>query len=307
MEIAVMIEGQDGLNWERWQRIVQTVEDSGYSGLFRSDHFTNANPPNKDSLELWASLTWLAGNTSRISFGPLVTPVSFRHPVMTARTALAVDDLSGGRLVLGVGAGWQVREHEIFGFDLLDEAERFKRFEEGLKVITCLMQSDHPVDFQGAYYRLKGAVILPRPKRNGGPPILVGGNGVKRTLPLAARYASEWNAVYLTPSEMESRNRKLDELLVEQGRQPSDLRRSVMIGVVYGRDRQEVEEKVRKRSNGRYSVDELRRRGALVGVGAEIAEQIHRLAEARVDRVMLQWLELDNIPGLELMAKDLLR
>lgn len=307
MEIAVMIEGQDGLNWERWQRIVQTVEDSGYSGLFRSDHFTNANPPNKDSLELWASLTWLAGNTSRISFGPLVTPVSFRHPVMTARTALAVDDLSGGRLVLGVGAGWQVREHEIFGFDLLDEAERFKRFEEGLKVITCLMQSDHPVDFQGAYYRLKGAVILPRPKRNGGPPILVGGNGVKRTLPLAARYASEWNAVYLTPSEMESRNRKLDELLVEQGRQPSDLRRSVMTGVVYGRDRQEVEEKVRKRSNGRYSVDELRRRGALVGVGAEIAEQIHRLAEARVDRVMLQWLELDNIPGLELMAKDLLR
>lgn len=307
MEIAVMIEGQDGLNWERWQRIVQTVEDSGYSGLFRSDHFTNANPPNKDSLELWASLTWLAGNTSRISFGPLVTPVSFRHPVMTARTALAVDDLSGGRLVLGVGAGWQVREHEIFGFDLLDEAERFKRFEEGLKVITCLMQSDHPVDFQGAYYRLKGAVILPRPKRNGGPPILVGGNGVKRTLPLAARYASEWNAVYLTPSEMESRNRKLDELLVEQGRQPSDLRRSVMTGVVYGRVRQEVEEKVRKRSNGRYSVDELRRRGALVGVGAEIAEQIHRLAEARVDRVMLQWLELDNIPGLELMAKDLLR
>ncbi len=302
-----MIEGQDGLNWEKWQEIVRTVEGSGYHGLFRSDHFTNSNPPDKDALELWVSLTWLAGNTSRIVFGPLVTPVSFRHPVQTARIAAAVDDLSGGRLILGLGAGWQEREHEKFGFDLLKENDRFKRFEEGLDVISSLLNNDQPVDFQGKYYNLKEAVLLPRPKRKGGPPILIGGNGEKRTLPLAARYASEWNAIYLTPQKMKERNHKLDELMAEQGRQPSDVCRSLMTGVVYGRNHQEVEEKVHRRTNSRFNQEELRERGVLVGVGGEIAEQIHTLAESRVDRIMLQWLELDNISDLEAMAKDLLR
>lgn len=109
MEIALMVEGQNGLNWPRWQRIAQAAEDLGFVGLYRSDHYTNASGPDLDSLELWVSLTWLASHTSRIEFGPIVSPVSFRHPTMTARMAAAVDDLSGGRLQLGLGAGWQVR------------------------------------------------------------------------------------------------------------------------------------------------------------------------------------------------------
>ncbi len=120
LEIAIMIEGQNGLNWERWQRLAIAVEALGFAGLFRSDHYTNANPPDMDSLELWVSLTWLASHTQRIQFGPLVTPVSFRNPSMTARMAAAVDDLSQGRLVLGVGAGWQEREHTNYGWELLD-------------------------------------------------------------------------------------------------------------------------------------------------------------------------------------------
>ena len=101
MDIAIMIEGQMGLTWPRWQRMARAVEDLGFAGLYRSDHFTNANPPDQESLELWVSLTWLATNTSRIEFGPLVTPVSFRHPAMTARIAAAVDDLSEHELVAG--------------------------------------------------------------------------------------------------------------------------------------------------------------------------------------------------------------
>ena len=124
MDIAIMIEGQNGLNWPRWKQIVRLVEDLGFAGLYRSDHFTNADPADIDSLELWVSLTWLAGNTERIEFGPLVTPFSFRHPAHTARMAGAVDDLSGGRLTLGLGAGWQDREHEKFGFPLLDRLLR---------------------------------------------------------------------------------------------------------------------------------------------------------------------------------------
>jgi len=129
-EIAIMIEGQNGLTWQSWQKIGRLVEDLGFAGLYRSDHFTNAQPPERDSLECWTSLTWLAANTRRIQFGPLVSPVSFRHPALTARMAAALDDLSGGRLTLGVGAGWQEREHDMFGFDLLGGKARFDRFEE---------------------------------------------------------------------------------------------------------------------------------------------------------------------------------
>ncbi len=151
IEVALMIEGQNGLNWERWQRIAKAVDEMGFAGLYRSDHYTNANPPDKDSLELWVSLTWLASHTKQIEFGPLVSPVSFRQPTMTARMAAAVDDLSNGRLILGLGAGWQEREHANYGWDLLEVAPRFARFAEGLEVITRLLHSDEPVDFYRDY------------------------------------------------------------------------------------------------------------------------------------------------------------
>src|SRR6478609_4402061 len=107
IDLAIMLEGQDGLNWERWKRIASAAEELGFAGLYRSDHFTNQSGPHKDAIELWTSLTWLAANTTRIEFGPMVSPVSFRTPVVTAWTAGAIDDLSGGRLQLGLGAGWQ--------------------------------------------------------------------------------------------------------------------------------------------------------------------------------------------------------
>src|SRR5215208_3822919 len=218
LEIAVMIEGQNGLTWTRWQKIARLVEDLGFVGLFRSDHFTNSNPPDIDSLELWTSLTWLASNTKRIEFGPLVTPFSFRHPVHTARMASAVDDLSGGRLILGLGAGWNEREHHLFGFDLLEPEARFNRFNEGMEVVTRLLQSDEPVTYEGEYYHLRGAKLLPRPQRVGGPRILVGGNGVKRTLSYVVRYASEWNCVSVLPQDFADLNRRLDEMLTKAGR-----------------------------------------------------------------------------------------
>jgi len=232
MDIAIMIEGQNGLNWPRWKRIVQLVEDLGFAGLYRSDHFTNANPPDIDSLELWVSLAWLADNTKRIEFGPLVTPFSFRHPAHTARMASAVDDLSGGRLTLGLGAGWEEREHQLFGFPLLDVDGRLCRMEEGLEVVTRLLRSDSPSNFSGKFYTLQDALVLPRPARPGGPPILIGVNGEKRTLPLVARYADEWNAVLTTADEVRRLNGVLDGLLEEQGRIPGDVRRSLMTGCV---------------------------------------------------------------------------
>lgn len=303
MDIALMLEGQNGLNWPRWQRIARATEELGFAGLYRSDHFTNPSPPDLDSLELWVSLTWLAGHTSRIAFGPLVAPVSFRDPVMMARMALAIDDLSGGRLTLGIGAGWQEREHHNYGYDLLDVPGRFARFEEALEVTARLLRSDEPVSFEGSYYRLHDAILLPRPQRPGGPPIAIGGNGPKRTLPLVARFANEWNAVFIPADQVADLNRRLDGLLAEQGRKPGDVRRSLMTNVVYGRNQAEVDDKVRERGR---SAAELRERGILVGTGGELVEQLGKIAEARVQRVMLQWLDLDDIDGIEGLARDVL-
>jgi F420-dependent oxidoreductase-like protein len=300
-EIAIMIEGQDGLNWPRWQKMAQAVDDLGFAGLYRSDHFTNAGPPDKDSLELWVSLTWLASHTRSIEFGPLVSPVSFRDPVFTARTALQVDDLSGGRLRLGVGAGWQEREHDKFGYDLMQIPERFARFEEGLEVIQRLMHSDQPVSYSGKYYQLRDALLLPRPRRPGGPPIVIGGNGEKRTLPLVARYADEWNGVFQTPERMQQLNAKLDDMLRQNGRGPDAVRRTMMTGLYFGRTSQELQSKLEQRS-----AEELVTRGLIAGTPAQVVDQIGRYQQASVQRLMLQWLWLDDLDGIEHLAQSVL-
>jgi F420-dependent oxidoreductase-like protein len=306
IEIAIFLEGQNGLNWPRFQRLAKVVEDLGFIGFFRSDHFTNANPPDKDSLELWVSLTWLASHTKHIEFGPLVSPVSFRHPTFTARMAAAVDDLSEGRLILGLGAGWQEREHNNYGFDLLPKRERFDRFEEGVEVITKLLRSDEPVDYDGQYYRLQEGILLPRPQRPEGPPILIGGNGLKRTLPLTARYAKEWNALMTTAERFTELNEQLDNLITSQGRELNEVRRSMMVGCIFGKDENQLQDRVTQRTGGKLTIDELISQGRIVGTPTMMVDQLSQLAEAGVQRVMLQWIDLDDLEGLEAIAKHVL-
>jgi F420-dependent oxidoreductase-like protein len=301
MEIAIMLEGQNGLNWPRFQRIARAVEDLGFVGLFRSDHFTNADAPDMDSLELWVSLTWLASHTQRIEFGPMVSPVSFRNPVFTARMGKDVDDLSGGRLVLGVGAGWQVREHRNYGFDLLEVGPRLDRFEEGLEVISSLLRSDTPVSYSGDYYRLEDAILLPRPQRPGGPRLLIGGNGPQRTLPLVARFAEEWNGVFIPATRYAELNRHLNELIQKEGRDPKQVRRSIMTNVIFGRDDAEVARKMGNRER-----TALQERGILVGTQSALQDQLAALEAAGAQRALLQWLDLDDMDGLEAFARAIL-
>lgn len=302
LEIGIMIEGQNGLTWPRWKKIAQLVEDAGFIGLFRSDHFTNANPPDLESLELWTSLTWLADNTQRIEFGPLVTPFSFRHPVFTARMASGVDDLSNGRLTLGLGAGWNEREHHLFGFDLLEPKPRFDRFEEGMEVITRLLQSDEPVTFEGKYYQLYGATLLPRPQRQGGPRILIGGEG-KRILANVVRYASEWNCVMLTPKDFASLNERLTQLLIDAGKRPESVKRSMMTNCIFGKNDMALKEKIAARGR---TLEQLRQRGIIIGSRDAVLGQLQELEEAGVQRIMLQWLDLGDLDGLEALAKAVL-
>lgn len=304
LEVAIMVEGQNGLNWTCWQRLARTVEDAGFAGLFRSDHYTGPTPPDMDSLELWVSLTWLACNTTRLVFGPAVSPVSFRHPTMTARMAAAVDDLSGGRLILGLGAGWQEREHHNYGWDLLDVPGRFMRFEEGVKIISNMLKSDQPFDFDGKYYQLHEAILLPHPRRPGGPPIMIGGKGPKLTLPLVGRYADEWNAVFIAAAQIADLNQRLDELIVENGRQPSDVRRSLMTGCVFGRNAAEVQRNFKTVANlaAGNLLDDWHEHRIIVGEPNAIVDQLGQLEQIGIYRVMLQWLDLDNLDDLEALA-----
>jgi F420-dependent oxidoreductase-like protein len=311
--VSIMIEGQDGLTWPRWQRLASEVEQLGFAGLFRSDHFTNASPPDKESLELIVSLTYLAGNTSRIHFGQLVSPLSFRHPALLARQAAAIDDLSGGRMRLGVGAGWQAREHSLFGYDLGDVPTRMARLEEGLEVITRLLHSDEPATYAGRFYQLREATLLPRPQRAGGPPITIGGNGPKRTLPLAARYANIWNAVFVGPDQFRSLNATLDGLLRDAGRAPDSVKRTAMTGLFFGRDQAALKIwldrlRARRPEAAGKSDDELivsmRDEGhVVIGLPEQVRAQIDAYERAGVEELMLQWLDLDDIDGLQAFAE----
>lgn len=299
--IGIMIEGQNGLNWARWQRILQAAEDWGFACVFRSDHYTNPNLPDIDSLEAWVSLTYAASHTRRIEFGALVSPVTFRHPAIVARMAAAVDDLSGGRLTLGLGAGWQEREHRVFGVPFYNFTTRYAMLEEALEITTRLLRSDEPVSFSGRHFSLDGATLLPRPQRR--MPLLIGGSGPKRTLPLVARFADEWNANFIPLETYKERATRLDELLVEQGRQPGDVTRSLMTGTVFGRSDGEWQRKLLGRST---TYEKAVARGLIVGTPEMWVEQIGRFAEAGVQRFMLQWLDLDDLDGLESAARGVL-
>src|SRR5918998_1801353 len=262
IEVAIMVEGQYGIDWQRWKRLGRAVEDLGYAGLYRSDHFTEPQGPHMDALELWTSLTWLATNTARISFGPVVSPVSFRDPRIVAWQAAAVHGLAPGRLRLGLGAGWMEREHEEWGFDLLGLDARFQRFTEALEIVTRLLRTEGPVSFSGEFYEIDGAELAPNPVRQGMLPIVIGGNGQRRTLPLAARFADEWNGVYLSPDGFRERTRLLDDLLREEGRQPGEVRRTLMTRVIFGRDDDQLVERL-----AGESADDLRAKGRIVGIG----------------------------------------
>lgn len=301
IDVALMIEGQDGLDWPRWKRLAEAAETLGLAGLYRSDHFTNPDGPYKSALELLISFAYLAAETSRIEFGPMVSPVSFRNPVVSAWSAAAVDDLSGGRFHMGLGAGWQEREHRNFGFDLLDLDQRFIRFEEGIRVVKLLLQSDKPVALDGEYFHLEDAILLPRPARAGGPPIVIGGNGAKRTMPLAAKYADEWNAVFVTPDRFRELSAHLDGLLENEGRAASSMRRTLMNRITVGSTDADV-----KRKTEGVDVEGMKARGGLIGTPNEVAEKLLEFDAAGVQRIMGQMQDMTDLDGVELLATRVL-
>src|ERR1700716_361301 len=274
MRIGVMIEGQEGLTWDRWFRIADRVESSGLDSLWRSDlFFSLLAHPERPALECWTSLTALAQRTQRIGFGPLVSPMTFRHPALLAPMAAALDGLSAGPLGLGGGGGWNEAEHAAYGISLPPLKERFDRLEEGIAVIRKLWTGG-PVDFEGHYYRLRGAAAYPRPVQQPAPPLLIGGDGEVRLLRIVARDADEWDSHAPRPDAYPPQHARLEEHCRAVGRSPDEIRRSWMGGVVIGRDIAEVRERGRWHQSflaalanaaPKAAVVDLRRRSWIVG------------------------------------------
>ena len=234
MDLGVMIEGQEGLNWESWRRIARATEDLGFESLWRSDHLFSFSQRERDALETFVSLVLVAENTERIRFGTLVCPITFRHPSMLARMAAQIDVLSGGRFILGMGAGWNVPEHEAFGIHFPAVRERMDRLDESIRVVKALW-GDDPATFDGEHYQLNEAVCYPKPAQR--PlPILVGGSGEKRTLRIVAEHADEWNAVGVEVERYRQKRAVLERHCADVGRDPAEIRHSQMTSFVTGRD-----------------------------------------------------------------------
>lgn len=314
MKLSIAAEGLFGLDWPQWKRLVHTVEDLGFHGLYLSDHFVLPQPPDYPSLELITALAYLADHTERVRFGPRVSPISFRDPVMLARQAAVLDELSDGRMSLGLGAGWMEREHRMFGYDLGGIPTRMDRFEEGVEVIAMLFRNEEPVSYRGRFYQLEGAV-LPEPKRMGGPEIAIGGNGPKRTLPLVARYANDWNAGNLSPDALAERSASLDEMIVDSGRQPGDVKRTLNTPIACWRTPAELTtrlHKVRRFGTAWRDVpdeavlDAFRQNSWLLGSPEDIVNRIRAYEAVGISEIELKWADPDDFEGLELIAKEVL-
>jgi alkanesulfonate monooxygenase SsuD/methylene tetrahydromethanopterin reductase-like flavin-dependent oxidoreductase (luciferase family) len=296
-KLGIMIEGQEGLTWERWRLICHDADTLGFESLRRSDHlFSVMGVVDRDCIECWTSLGLAAEWTKRIQLGPMVSPMTFRLPAVLARIATAVDLLSGGRLILGVGAGWYEREHVENGIPFLTMGARMDLLEEGIKTIRDTWQTANPKPTRGTI------------------PLLMGGRGEKRALPMVAREAVEWNLSHMDAEEYQQKRKVLDAACKAIGRDTLSIRHSVMANFLIGRDRAEVRERALQlrdvipslkgmdANEVMASVSET----GLVGTAEEIADQINKYSAMGVDLFMLQHFLLDDRDALKLLASEVI-
>ena len=288
-----MIEGQEGVTWDDWVRLAGLVEDHGLEGLFRSDHYTAIVRPQAGALDAWATLAGLAAVTERIRLGTLVSPATFRHPSVLARMAVSVDHISGGRVDVGMGAGWYEREHLEHGFPFLDAKQRFELFAEQVEIVVRSW-TEEAFDHSGPAFELRGQTALPRPLQMPHPPLVLGGTVKRRFAALAARFADEVNTLGAPNDELRERKERLDRACRDAGRDPATLDFSVMTACFLGSNRADVLERVGSflavRGGEADAVRTLDRRRDtwLAGAVEEVAERVAELEALGVTRVFLQ-------------------
>ena len=306
MRLRIFTEPQQGASYATLRRVATTAEALGFDAFFRSDHLMKMGPGDglPGPTDSWATLAGLAAETSRIRLGTLVTAATFRLPGPLAITVAQVDDMSGGRVDFGIGTGWYEAEHRAYGVPFPPLKERFDRLEEQLAIITGLWET--PVgktfSFDGSYYALTDSPALPKPVQRPRPPILVGGEGPRRTPRVAAMFADEYNTAFVTPEETSAAYGRVRDACTAVGRDAATLVYSAAQTVCCGRTAAEV---ARRAAAIGEEVAELEASG-LAGSPAQIVDKLGRFASVGASRVYLQVLDLHDLDHLELIAAEVM-
>lgn len=300
MQFGLMTEPQLGMTYETISRLANWVEDRGLDAFARSDHYAFGGVEGPHATDAFATLGGLAIETESIDLVVLVSPITFRHPAVIAKMAATIDEMSNGRLRLGLGTGWMDKEHEDYGLEFYDQGERFARLEEALEYVHhAFGRAEGP--YHGDRYQLRETTVRPLP--TGHLPIVVGGSGPRRTPRIAGTWADEYNLFVRDPEEIRVRWDRARQAASDAGRDPDDLLLSVMTGVIAGPDQAAFEDNLARIAAADpfdRSADDLesgyRKRSLPIGTAAEAQEAIQRFAEVGVERVYVQWFgpyELD--------------
>jgi F420-dependent oxidoreductase-like protein len=310
MEVALMIEGQEDVTWEDWVAIARACETSGVGTLFRSDHYYSVDDQaERGSLDALTTLAGLAAITEKLRLGTMVSPATFRHPSVFAKSIVTIDRISGGRVEPGLGAGWWDREHEAYGFDLPKLGPRMDAFEEQLEVITRQWE-EGAFSFDGEHFKIVDLDAQPKPVQRPRPPLVIGGSGGPRSLRIAARWADEYNTVFAGAEELAELRKKLDAACEKQDRDPATLPLSVMTGWMVGRSRDEVLERAAQLSEWKgkggdgekFLVEQ--RDAVIAGTVEEAVGRLRELHEAGCHRVMAQHLLHCDTEAIEVIGRE---
>jgi F420-dependent oxidoreductase-like protein len=305
-----MIEGQEDVSWEQWLALARACEEHGVPTLFRSDHYMNldGHQPKRAALDAWGTVCGLAAVTSSLRLGTMVSPATFRHPSNLAKLAATADHISGGRIEVGLGAGWHEGEHAAYGFPFPPTSERMSILEEQLQIVLGNW-GDERFSFEGRHFHLDDLDAQPKPVQRPHPPLIMGGNAGPRSAALAAAYADEYNTAFPTEEDVRARRQRIVEACSRGGREPIPF--SIMTSVLTGRERSElhgraarlVERMGMERSPEDFVADPPP--GWIVGTLEQVVMQLDRLREAGVNRVMCQHLLHDDLDAVALLGREI--
>lgn len=310
MRIGLMIEGQEGVTWDEWVAIARTCEQHGIGALFRSDHYNGLmGDETRDATDAWALISALGAVTSTLRLGTLVSPVTFRHPSVLAKMVATADQVSGGRVELGIGAGWNEREHAAYGFTFPDVHTRFELLSEQVEIIRRQLTED-TVTFSGEHYQLDAVHPLPRPVQSP-VPLIMGGQAGPKAAKLAASFADEYNSIGAGTEELPERLAGLDAACERIERDPATLTRSMMTVCLVGVTEQDVLERTgRMMDKAGAEGDpkeflESRSDGWVAGTVEQVRDRLGQLEELGIERIMLQHLVHDDLEMISLIGDEL--
>ena len=304
MDLRIFTEPQQGATYDDLLAVAQCAEAEGFDAFFRSDHYLKMGGASglPGPTDAWLTLAGIARETSTIRLGTLVTSATFRLPGPLAISVAQVDQMSGGRVELGLGAGWYDDEHSAYGIPFPSLKDRFDRLEEQLAIITGLWSHEwgECYSFDGAHYQVVNSPALPKPTQRPHPPVIVGGGGPNRTPRLAATYADEFNTPFLQPADAKAQFQRVREACERRGRDPEELTYSSALVVCCGDDDATI---ARRAAAMGWSVGDLETYGAC-GTPTQVAERIAQWRDAGASRVYLQILDLSDLDHLRLMSRE---